>query len=102
MPARDMFGRPIGEGDYLVYPATISRSGTLMFARVLEIRQGETHASRADDAISLRVQAALQLWGRIESRSKASILLFPQRACILPEAAVPHTAREAIRAVPRS
>lgn len=96
----DMFGRVIKLGDFMVYPSTLGRSGTLMVVQVVEFVGPTSEYGDASSEVRMRARGMSQCYGGPKAKSKLSLINFPERGMVVPRDALPDQCIELIRSVP--
>jgi len=96
----DMFGRVIKLGDYMVYPSTLGRSGTLMVVQVVEFVGPSPDGYLRTGNQRMRVRAMSQYYSGPKAKSRLSLINFPERGMVVPRDALPDECVELIRSVP--
>jgi hypothetical protein len=91
MIAKDKFGTPIKEGDYIVYPFSYGQTNYIRLAKVLEVKSSTDPNST--------YKKKLTVWGvddtnrryrkKIALCSSKACISFPEKAIVIPENLIP-------------
>lgn len=82
---RDILGREIKPGDYIVYGAAKGRCAGLNIGRVL-----------ARDGTSVKARAVIEYFGRYKKALRDVTLQYTERMCVVPAESVPSHLIEAL------
>lgn len=91
---KDLFGREIKPGDYIVYAAVDGRSGTLRTGQVIELKFGAPDWRTKEPQLKLFVKS----WSNFSGRQKNVTLSFLDRLIVVPESIVSDEIKTALAA----
>ena len=100
---RDMLGRVIYAGAWMVYPKTLGLSGSLMVVKVMELTGSTKIGAGGDPELHMKVQGVSQSYGgRLTAGSRWSTVRFPERGLLIDERHLPAALRDMVNAIPES